>query len=122
MQLSVAVKGWGTVYRLRSRYKPEASATVSLPSLTLPARGVCSPDPRRLSLRLEVCLDEPQPLVDAARHLGEQVGRVQVAQLVGLVDALPRRRAEGRQGRGQRLDVAAAVHRAGRVLGQRTPP
>ena len=27
----------------------------------------------RLPLRLQVGLDEPQPLVDAARHLGEQV-------------------------------------------------
>ena len=66
-------------------------------------------------------LDEPQPLVDAARHLGEQVGRVQVAQLVGLVDGLPRRLAERRQGRRQRLDVAAAVRGVGRVFGQRAP-
>src|SRR5262245_65739215 len=44
-----------------------------------------------LSLCVDVRLDEPQPLVDAARHLGEQVGRVQVAQFVCLVDGLPRR-------------------------------
>jgi hypothetical protein len=47
-------------------------------------------------------LDEPQPLVDAARHLREQVGRVQVAQLVGGRDGLPRRLAATLVESGQR--------------------
>src|SRR5690349_6576651 len=55
--------------------------------------------PSGSALRLEVRLDEPQPPVDAARHLGEQGGRVRVVQLVGPVDGPPRRRAERRQGR-----------------------
>jgi hypothetical protein len=62
----------------------------------------------RSALGLQVRLDEPEPLVDAARHLREQVGRVQVSQLVRLPDGVPRRLAEGRQGRRQRLDVATA--------------
>ena len=42
------------------------------------------------ALGLQMRLDEPEPLVDAARDLREQVGRVQVAQFVGLLDGLPR--------------------------------
>jgi hypothetical protein len=54
---------------------------------------------------MEMCLHHPEPLVDAARNLGEHVGRVQVTQLVGLVDGFPRRRAECRQSRGEAIDV-----------------
>src|SRR5256885_6285056 len=64
------------VHRPGRRARPTARSA-SIPALVA-----------RSALRLEVRLDEPQPLVDAARHLGEQVGGVQVAQLVGLVDAL----------------------------------
>jgi hypothetical protein len=46
---------------------------------------------------MEMCLHHPEPLVDAARNLGEHVSRVQVTQLVGLVDALAHRRTERRQ-------------------------
>src|SRR4051812_12014031 len=71
------------------------------------------------ALGLQVRLDEPEPLVNAARDLRKQVGRVQVAQLVGRLDGLSRRLTEGRQRRGQRLDVTAAVRRLRRVFWQR---
>jgi len=72
------------------RLRPDVSAG---PFGTMPVRAL------RSSLRLQVRLDEPEPLVDAARDLGEQVGRVQVAQFIGLIDGLPRPFAERRQGR-----------------------
>jgi hypothetical protein len=40
---------------------------------------------------LEVRLDEPEPHIDAARDLGEQVGGVGVVEGVGLVDGGARR-------------------------------
>ena len=70
---------------------------------------------------MEMCLHHPEPLVDAARNLGEHVGRVQVTQLVGLVDGFPRRRAEGRQSRGEGIDVTVAAQCVGRVLTERGP-
>src|SRR5438132_1418851 len=63
----------------------------------------------RSSPALQVRLHEPQPLVDPARDLREEVGRIQVTQVIRLLDGLPRRLAERRQRRGQGLDMAAAV-------------
>ena len=47
-------------------------------------------------------LDKPEPLVYPTRHFREQVGRVQVAQLVGGRDGLPRRLAATLVESGQR--------------------
>ena len=54
-------------------------------------------------------LDEPQPLIDAARDLGEHVGRIQVAKLVGFVDRLSCGLSKGGQSRRQGVDMAPAV-------------
>ena len=49
----------------------------------------------RYSLDLKACLDEPKPFVDATRDFSEHIIRVEVCQLVGLLNPLPRRLAEG---------------------------
>jgi len=43
----------------------------------------------QLMFRLQMCLKEPQPFVDTARDFGEQIGRVQVAQVICIIDGLP---------------------------------
>ena len=62
-----------------------------------------------LSARLPVGLDEPQALVDAAGDLGEDVGRVLVSHLRGLVDIGAHGLAERGQRRRQRLDMLGAL-------------
>ena len=64
-------------------------------------------------------LDEPQPLVNAARYFGEQIGRIEVAQIVGFVDGLTCRLAERGQGRRKGVDVAPAINGRCRVFTQR---
>src|SRR5262245_40371717 len=75
--------------------------------------------PRSLSFRLEVRFDEPEPFVDAARDLREEIGGIEVAEIVGLVDRCSGRLAERRQDRRERLDVSAAVDGARWIFAER---
>src|SRR5580765_6798472 len=64
---------------------------------------------KRLLRALVVRLDEPEVLVHVARDLGENVRRVLVAELVGLVDGGAHLLAESRKRAGQRLDVVLSA-------------
>ena len=54
------------------------------------------------ALGLQVGLDQPQPLVDAARDFREEAGGIDVAEIVGLVDRSSGGLAERRQNRRER--------------------
>jgi len=56
-----------------------------------------------------VRLDQPELVIDAARGLGEQVGGVDVAELVALVDRVARRLAEACQRLGHCRDMRRSV-------------
>jgi hypothetical protein len=56
---------------------------------------------------VQVRLDEPQLLVGLAADLREDVCRVGIAELRGLIDCLARGLAEERQRRRQRIDMFA---------------
>src|ERR1051325_8355349 len=64
-------------------------------------------------------LHEPEPLVGAARDFGKQVGGVEIADFVGVVDGFARGLAECCQRRRKGLDMAATIDSAGRILAQR---
>src|SRR5215813_4186880 len=70
------------------------------------------------AVRLQVCLDEPQPLVHPAGDLGEDVRGVRIAELAGLVDGCPGELAVRGQGGGQGVHVLVPLGDVGRVLGQ----
>ena len=64
-------------------------------------------------------LDEPEPFVDLAGDGGEQVGRIKIAEIVGLFDSFSCRLCKSGQGRGESIHVLQAVHRRRGILGQR---
>src|SRR5262245_6775782 len=57
-------------------WRPGAPCGIEFASVAIRAGSPIAELALRSAFRLEVRLDEPQPLVDAARHLGEQVLRV----------------------------------------------
>ena len=72
----------------------------------------------RPRLSLQVRHDQPEVLVDRARDLCEEVGRVLVAKLGGRVDPGADGATEGSQAVGDHDDRVAAVDRIERVLVQ----
>ena len=65
--------------------------------------------------------DEPEPLVDAARHFGEDVHAVRILEVIELVDRLARLSAELREHVGQRAHVLVARRDHERILTERRP-
>src|SRR6266540_2384671 len=65
---------------------------------------------------LEMRFDEPEPLVDAARNLREEVRRAPIAESVGIVDRAADARRERRKRRRKRFRMPAALGDAERIL------
>src|SRR5690242_11322944 len=77
-----------------------------------------TPMPRGSAARLEVCLQEPEPLVHPAGDVGEHVRGDLVPQFVRLVDGGPGELAVRSQGGGKGVDVLVAFGDVRRVLGE----
>ena len=69
-------------------------------------------------LLLNVCFDHPEQLVDATRHLREEVGGVCVFQVGRLIDCRSRVLPEHRQRRSHAFDVSSPLSGTHSVLGQ----
>src|SRR2546425_5343024 len=74
------------------------------------------------SCSLLVRFHKPQPLVYAARDLGEDVGAARVLELVHLLDAEPHRAAEAGERVRQRRDVLRAGGERQRIVNEGRPP
>src|SRR5512133_1716710 len=98
--------------------RPVAASTNPLPRRPVPrkATGGVSVILHRGGLALPVRFHEPEPLVDVAGNVGAQVGRVLVAQVVGLVDGGADHAAELRQRTREPGHVIGTRHRFEGVL------
>jgi hypothetical protein len=67
------------------------------------------PGRQGLLRRLMMSFDEPQPLVDAASHLGEQVGRHGVFQFIGFGNRVPRFISKRRQRMRYSVNVSGTI-------------